>query len=174
MDPEQTRGCYAIQGSRSGRSEQGLPRLSGQVDIESEEAQSRLLDRTRDNVQKLTLLQCKKWRPLITSRASFAPLLYQVRLAAKGPCRACLKSPPCSSYHWMSSTVSNHHHMRYQDGRAARPRLDSSESSMYSKCCTGQNKHTCTHRKYQEINISQAASMQHSLGLSLSTAYHIA
>ncbi len=45
----------------------------------------------------------------MTSRASFPPLLYQVRLAAKGPFRACLKSPPCSSHLWSSSLVINHH-----------------------------------------------------------------
>ena len=79
--------------------------------MEGAEEQGRLLDRMRDDMQKLTLLWCRKSSPLMTSRAIFAPLLYQLRLAAKGPCRACLKSPPCSIYGWSCSTVTNHHCM---------------------------------------------------------------
>ncbi len=60
--------------------------------------------------QKLTPWQCKKWRPLMTSRAIWAPWLYQLRVADKGPLNACFKSPPCTNT--SNSQVSGHSVMK--------------------------------------------------------------
>ena len=46
--------------------------------------------------RRLTLLECKKWRPWMMSRAICAPRLYQLSAGAvESPFKAFCRSPPC-------------------------------------------------------------------------------